>query len=796
MRLDDYQRSAVEARGRVTSVVASAGAGKTSVLVERYLRHVVEDGWGPGSILTMTFTVKAAAEMKQRIVGRLVGLGLRDAAQEAETGPIGTIHSFCQRLIQENALLAGVDPDFELVTAPETDLIWAEAFGEALVGEMSERAEVRSLKRMLAGKRGYQTPGTLEGELKRAVVDGFVGRFRGSSWDLEELWDVYESRESYGSALVEELFQWMGGEPRLGLEEHAKSSDVVGFLEAAQAAYAGRRHAKSRPSWLGTRRDAERWAEAFDHSLAVAWLGLEAWSGYEARLRRRNQKDFALLESTAVGLVSESPSVREKLRRRYRALLVDETQDVNPMQYALIDALDLEATFLVGDKQQSIFGFRQADPSLFESRTREGAVRLARNYRSSRGVLGFVNFVFESLWGPEYRAMEGEDGVLEDGAAGSGKDRFAGVEVWPMGGFEPRLVVAGVGELLSEGVRRGDMAILVKKNSAAQQISGALEARGIPHQVVGGTQKFYARMETRDVANLLRAAESPWDDFALACLLHSPFAGLSLDSVVLLSGGKREGPARLFEKISGEWSELVVAGDVGALEGFCEWFLPLAAGADRMAAWEVLSEALHRSPYLATVARRNRSTQTLANIRKLLSLAAKEPDLGPRAFAERVQHIQELGHKEGDAPVVEEGEDVVTVMTIHKSKGLEFGTVVFADVFNGMGRQRSNCRSDLETGFVTTQFRAGTSYPAHDWLGEQLSEEGRAEELRLLYVALTRAKERLCVALPEVSGEGEAGTKPRNRGETYGSLLSQVLDWPDGLDDGIRVRRPEGKVER
>jgi ATP-dependent helicase/nuclease subunit A len=214
--------------------------------------------------------------------------------------------------------------------------------------------------------------------------------------------------------------------------------------------------------------------------------------------------------------------------------------------------------------------------------------------------------------------------------------------------------------------------------------------------------------------------------------------------------------------------------DIPRLAAFLKWFVPLKQHADRLSAWEVLSEVYAQSEYLPALARRPKSDQMLANARKLLTLAAQEPELGPLEYAERIREIQDLRHKEGDAPADDDNADLVKSMTIHKAKGLEWPVVIIPQTDKKLAGRMREVVVDPALGLVGTKFSRGQSL-IHKLLTEKKKRREDEEEKRVLYVALTRAQTRLCVCLV-----------PPTNAQTVSKLLESVMDVKQM--SGVRIR--------
>jgi ATP-dependent exoDNAse (exonuclease V) beta subunit len=758
--LSSEQRAVVHATDPRLTVVAAAGAGKTFVLVERYLRHVVEEGRRPDEILTITFTKKAAAVMKERIVRRLRALGRLADAQVAETGPIQTIHSFCERLLRENALEAGLDPQFEILSESQTTRLVTACVREALASPLDDAPQAEALLTFLAGKRPVWGDNKSPYGVLEEAVNRVLQELRGSGLSQLQIQQWHVDPRTLRDKWEEVMLGEVSAEARAAFA----NVEAPTFNEALQQAIkaAGQRV----PAWLKGKPDFDAEREALEHTCGLVQLACAAWWRLDREMDASQALDFTALEERAVRLLTRSEPTRDRMRAQYRVVMVDESQDLNPIQYKLLDAIAPDSLMLVGDAQQSIYGFRQADVKLFEERIAEvGSKRLSRNYRSDAGILNFVDFTFGSLWSARYKPM-GAPAEIDLEADHAGRD-FSGVEIWRQAANDMDAVATYVQEVHAEGVPYRDITVLVRDAGGARAMETGLKQAGVPHRVAGGSEKFYTRLEVRDLANALRAVADPYDDFSLLACLRSPLAGLSLDSVVLL-GKERPVVERLAT------FEPPLAEDGPRLKAFLDWYEPLRHIADRLSAWEVLAELFAKSELLPALARRNERDGLLANVRKLLSLAAKEPELGPLEYAERIREIQDLRHKEGDAPADEEDADVVTVMTIHKAKGLEFPVVVLPQTDKRLVGNARELAAEPRRGLVATKFGKGQC-TMHKLLTEWRKARDEEEEMRVLYVALTRAQHRLCLCL-----------YPPKRDRTVSKIFGDLLG--DLPPMGARVR--------
>jgi ATP-dependent exoDNAse (exonuclease V) beta subunit len=766
LKLTDEQAAAVENRQERFVVTAAAGSGKTSVLTERYLHHVVEGGLRPDQILTITFTRKAAAEMKERIVRRLVEVGRENDAQIAETGPIQTIHSFCERVLRENAISAGLDPEFEVLDENFAQQMRQVAVREAVIEAYEEDGLALPLLHNLAGLTIFNGTGQIDEKIRQAV-DQCMRGVRGIGRSPSEILELHSTPE----AVLTEWYHRAAESLHPDIAELVIQAPLELKEEVLFSEMKARRIAK--PSWFRKTSHQDSLDQA-SQTTGLVWIAVQTWQRLEDEMRRIQKFDFTSLESMAVQLVTENAAVSDRLRNQFKTALIDESQDVNPMQHKLIRSLDLKGEMLVGDPQQSIYRFRQADRELFvQAAEQMPMLKLSRNFRSDPGILAFVDRLFARLWPKGYEPMGTIDDA-DDPFASADERPFTGVEFWEMEAYDSNQVVKNVQSLIQEGKRPSEIAVLIRTAAFAQTLCDALTAAGVPARIAGGSEQFYTRLEVRDLANALQAICDPRDRFAQLAVMHSPLAGLSLDTIVMTA--KAASPIEALRDL-----ELDDEAEMERIRVFLHWFDQLPSDADRIPAWELLGHITARSPYLPRIAAQPGGRQMLANVRKLLRIAAESPDQDGRQMAETIREIQVMRHREGDAPAEDESADMVTLMTVHKAKGLEFDTVVLAQNFRKVSPFVQDVYVDSGTGLCAARF-LGKYGPGHSFLQAQEKIAGEAEEMRVLYVAMTRAKNRLCLVMPCAAD-----------GRTTGGLIAKALSWPNVVPEGIVVRgRPEG----
>ncbi len=763
IQLNPDQTRATQATDDQYSVIASAGAGKTRVLVEKFVHLVIDKGVKVDEILSITFTKKAAAEMKNRIVDRFRDLNRLAEAQIAETGPISTIHSFCERLLRENAIAAQIDPRFEIIDESLSSLLQTECIQSIFHTKETSDPLIQNLLATYAGKSNYLT-GPIVGEVLRTNIAEVMNKFRTSDLGYEQIQNIYESPRSLQTHILQEMAKTnlviqslLPTNPSL-VEAFAKMSEL---------------NTKDRGDfsiWFKPKFDPEIEEKSINSAWALGRLALTAWNKFESELNARQQFDFNLLEGKAIQLVSTNAEIHLRIQKQFYALLVDEAQDVNPAQFKLLKALGIEHQMFVGDPQQSIYAFRGSDPKIFAKRaSHPNTIHLKTNYRSTPNIIEFVNFFFSSIWPNQYGEMDYANETPKP------LRQFEGVELWELANKNSNQTAEYVEQLISEGTLPGEIAILANHNNDCDNISIALREKGIPTLVLGKSKRFYARMETRDLANALTACSQPSDDFALAALLTSPYVDLSYDALVLcLHNQKDQGLLKSISHI--DLSALPE--DAQKLNRFKEWFIDLIQIADRLPAWEIISELFHQSPVFENVAKHPEREQIMANMRKLHGIAIKQSEALCPDMASIFRQTVEFEHRENEAPT-NNSEDAIRIMTIHNAKGLEFPTVVLSTTIDNLIRRLSDTNIEQATCFAA--IKTETTHSQYQlWLDSRRKTAELEDKLRVLYVAMTRAQSKLCLTV----------SNQQTNHKSFSNFIRSTLKMPSNLHPSIKVRKP------
>lgn len=779
------QRTAIERRTGALLVDAAAGSGKTSVLVERFVAHVLQDRIEVGAILAITFTEKAAAELRDRIRARLRERGAFEAARGSEGAWISTIHGFCARVLRAGALAAGLDPGFSVLDSDQSEPLADAAFEAALqdlgrseagavalladYGAGSLRSAIRSVHAQLRsrGQRhprlpapppppGPESRAALR-DAARAIAAELGGIGDPGARVIEALARVQRCLTALDSG---EEDPWPAELAALALPSNgpALSTDACGAYQEALVAH---RAACGTRAAIPVRALLDRLLTGFGEH-------------YERAKREVSGVDFADLELLGRDLLRDHAQLRGQYAERFERIMVDELQDTNRVQLELIESIARDNLFTVGDAQQSIYRFRHAEVSLFEQRgarlARSGRrATLATNFRSRPEILVALNAAFGGELGERFRPLTAGRG---SGGAAPALDADPRVELllvdkgadWELEGLaapwrlaEAQALAARIGELVMTGTRPGDVVVLMRATTDMRAYERALERHGLPAYVIGG-RGYWSHPQVLDLVAYLRVLANPRDEEALHTVLASPLVRASADALVILAGTARDrgsDPWSVLRESAGAIDGLSGA-DRDALGAAASWIPGERVRAQRGGIDALVDRALVQSGYDLAMLAMPGGPRRLANVRKLMRLGREhEAEHGPdlRGFV-RIAAERAAGRagssREAEAPIEGEGLDAVRMMTIHRAKGLEFPIVCVADLGRSMRPPAELVRVSADGRLGLRLSRAGApgrvSSLEFDELGREDRDAEEAEERRLFYVAMTRARERLVLS--------------------------------------------------
>ena len=838
-------------------VEAGAGTGKTTVLVDRLL-SLLAAGREIDRIVAITFTEKAAAELRVRLRSELQRAARADGQREnagaevpadartpeerarlraallrIDRAEIGTIHSFCARLLRERPVEAGVDPGFGVTDEFERSIILDEALDGWLedelarglppalaeIGSLGVRIEkVRKLARDLVGYRHLF--GLIPGPVEVGDADPLLEDLARGARRIEDLAaSGCSNADDRALPAIRDFVDRVDAIPLL--PDELRPGYVVSAIEPAPKKGAGNKRNWNAGALDEAREVAADLSERVEsmrsdlrHNAAVGLLG---WLGgfvrsYERAKERAGVLDFDDLLLKARDLVRDNAEVRAHFKRAYDHVLIDEFQDTDPLQCEIAFFLservggraelwtdvDLEPgkLFIVGDPKQSIYRFRSADVETYE-RAKEvlgsagEILRLTENFRTRPCIVGAVNRVFERLiippedgrrYQPDYaplRPHREEDptgpGIvilpppptLDVKTSAGDARRLEATTVaaflrWACDSGEVRVFDrerAARGEEPWRPMALRDVGILFHRGRALDEYEDALSDYGLEYRIAGG-KRFYARREVRELATVLAAVDDPHDEIAVVGALRSPFLGVSDEAILL----HRAGAGDLCYLADGS------AGHPDVLEAF-SLLRELHARRNDGRIADAVARVLERTGALELFLLKPAGEQRHANLQKIVEIAGALESSRPMGFASFVRwlrEITELTPEEGESPMAESGDDFVRILTVHKAKGLEFPITVLADLARSQYRGK-RIMVDREAGEMAVSLNAGIATGNVDAFKESERRQSDAEDLRLLYVGATRARDRLVI--PWFS---PAGAAPKGLLAPLAALLEQA----------------------
>jgi ATP-dependent helicase/nuclease subunit A len=943
------QQAALTARGNVL-VMAGAGTGKTHTLIERCCSLLLEENCSLDEILMVTFTDAAAAEMRKRIRARLAEKvsqstdarliqHLEEQIALLDTAYISTLHSFCLRLVRDhfhdNHLR--LDPEFTVLSEEQVHLLRNNTLDALLESHYGGNSEVaRAFRQFLA----EQVSGN---ETKVRDLIWQLHRYSRSLADpavwLEKQLAIFAApepvqwREWFRSGFYEWREQW-----GRSLQEFSASTNVADCQKALAAVKPGasteeigvalrKIHEAFSSKWprgtVKTVRDKlkeffsdaaflrsllpgddgedplkQDWDWSRGHVQTLLRLTREFGDLFDEAKREAGGVDFADLEQFALRLLWDAKAsgptlLAQEWQHRFKFVFVDEYQDINEAQDAILRAVSREGDqanrFLVGDVKQSIYRFRLADPKIFQaykklwsenspqpvsriepldrSRRREEAdgviqknpppyvggyraeenttagrtIPLSHNFRSHESVLDFVNSFFSAFMrehtggvtydddarlifgAPETRARSSrqenasprveihirtktkDDGALESN--GNGESETPATEFVDLDATEKeaRLVALQLKKLrqeklqiwddekkISRPVEWRDMVVLLRSpRNKAEIFAREFNRVGMPLHVK--RESFYSATEISDLISLLQLLDNPMQDLPLLAVLRSPLVGLSVDELALIRAGQHDDRfwAAMFKFAAAppqfsDAAEEIAAAARPKLKAFLTSFDLWRRHARQGALSNCMRAILDETHYESLVLAQERGEERLANVNRLLRLMRQFDPYQRQGLLRFLRFVEAQRDAEAEEqPASSVAADAVRLLSIHQSKGLEFPVVAVADFAKGFNFADLHADILLDSEFGLCPKIAppnmNARYPSLPyWLARQRQKrELLGEELRLLYVAMTRARDRLLLVGSVTEKQFEA--RWRNNGEVNATAPLRARSYADWL---------------
>lgn len=858
------QIEAIYSYGNNILVSASAGSGKTFVMVERIIDKILR-GITVDQLFISTFTVKAAGELKERLEKKIsqalqqathndLKTYLNEQLLALQTADIGTMDAFTQKLVNQYGYTLGISPTFRIMTdKSEQDLVKNDVFADLFADYMTGQKQdiFRKLVRNFSGNRKDTTAfrgivykiydfsqatdnpkkWLAEVFLKGAriytdfsaipdqeVVD-FLACMHETANQLQDVTDLedYKQKTAKGTPtaaykkhlnMIEHLHEWalhfetLYGRDGLGrlatdvadLIPSSPAVTVAGvkypIFKTLQGRLAGLKHLETIFKYQSESLPLLELLQAFMQDFSEQYL--------QAKIQE-NAFEFSDIAHFAIQILEENPDIRELYQDKYHEVMVDEYQDNNHTQERMLELLSNgHNRFMVGDIKQSIYRFRQADPQIFNQKFKDfqehpehgKLILLKENFRSQSEVLDTTNSVFTHLMD------ESVGEILYDGmhqlVAGSpaqkeahpenktqvliydtddGGELASSPEEEQINPNEVKLVAKEIIRLHNEeGVAFEDITLLVSSRTRNDGILQTFEHYGIPLVTDGGEQNYLKSVEVMVMLDTLRALDNPLNDYALVALMRSPMFSFNEDDLarLALQTSKDETRANLYQKLGyalanqGQHAELVTPVLREKLKDFMTCFSKWRDFAKWHSLYDLIWKIYNERFYYDYVGNLPRAEQRQANLYALALRANNFEKTGFKGLSRFIRMIDRVLESENDLADVEVAlpKHAVNLMTIHKSKGLEFKYVFILNIDkkfsiqdmmsplilsrqNGAGiKYLADMREELDTDVFPTVKVSMDTLP-YQLNKRELRLATLSEQMRLFYVAMTRAEKKL-----------------------------------------------------
>jgi ATP-dependent helicase/nuclease subunit A len=777
----DSQNLAITTIDRNVAVNAGAGTGKTKVLTERYIYILengkLEKGKEVESIVAITFTKKATGEMKERIRDEIKnrfskGNKWKRYYRDMEKANISTIHSFCGSILKDNALEAEIDPMFTVLDDNDGDLLLEETILELLTKGIEKDKNIYNMIRLFGRddltkmvpeiKSVYykiRTVGYTFEEVKNMTLSS-IDNIKVNFDDIKSIKDdfIYLMGKSRKGSKIYKLQTediWM----KFYKDEYFKD-ELVPILEYLLDNIGTNSKETDRIEKLGSSINKVLMIKEKQYRWVYETI-LELLIGVDKEYTRKKDElgvlDYDDLQILVLKLL-DNESIRQKYQDKFKYIMVDEFQDTNELQKKIFyklctkdKILDRSNLFIVGDPKQSIYGFRGADLEVFydvmddiEKVSNQKTITLEKNFRTVDTIITVVNNLFQGLMGDRYNALkshhisknkidveilEKEDLIVPSNIGNSDYSIY----------YESRLIASRIKELVDEGqFNYGDFALLFRASTMDNIYEDALREYEIPYYNMGG-KGFYQGQEIIDLLNGIKAISNGYDTISTIGFLRGPMIGLSDKTIYWLLRYKRKSLIHTLNMdipyIEGKEKGKVVKAE--------KLLKQLMAKKDLYGVYPLLNELINETYYLEGLLLHQGGRQLVSNVYKFLEIARKFDKEFVGSLEDFIDYIEKLKHTdESQAKIQGEDADAVKIMTIHKSKGLQFPVVVIPQMARGFNYQQPNILFNKDKG-ISLKYDNNPAF--YNSMKGYIRNKEDEENKRILYVAMTRAEKKLII---------------------------------------------------
>ena len=840
---DDEQRAVIETTGN-TVVSAGAGAGKTAVLSWRFLRLVMQENVKPEQILTLTFTKKAANEMRSRIYKCLVKAKEslpEDTLDSFRKASISTLDSFCSKIVRSDVTRFGLPRDVANLSDEDLDSL-SERLAVRFLGDPENSEEAKALSSLLM-------PAAVMGSFfsvisRNSSIARDYDSARITTSFRETVREEYFRRKEEALKLIEQLSEMnLSDSFRDDVNAIGKAidTDSIGETDDFNLRRARDPETKElardiRELVLKNSGFADLRAIAFGEGISILQRAVEKFTKLLNEEKKRvGALTFNDVADLSVRILRDNAALRDTYKKNYRFIMIDEFQDNNSLQRDLLFLLsertdkaavsgeipsvaDLEPSklFFVGDEKQSIYKFRGADVSVFrrlenEMKKNGSSLTLSSNYRSQKKLINHFNAVFDRILTPsdsDFREFEARSNPIKPGRKGDGTDAeiilsvfrqdMIDRDLFDKDSFEAEIIGEWCRKVLDENdtdfliagehPKPSDIAILFRTAGNQMNIEKALKRRGIPYQLTE-TRSLMIDAVANDFYSFINCIVYPKDIRSFVAVLKSPFCGMSEENI---------------KYVLNEDIDSIPEIDKDRFNAFSAFFASMKEKAFRLTLSQFLEALWIEGGYKAFIESEYDREVFAEHYEYLYSyaVAMESEGNGLAAFARFLRDNTGQSEKLPETPVLFKEKTGVQLMTVHKSKGLDFKIVIFA----GMGtRPKADASSYVfrwKDGLVATENKNILNV-----LEKEARDKEEAELKRILYVALTRAKDHLILSGGyKVNKDGSPSCGPilKKYMEAVGFDPSlnccnlkevSVSDWTDFIPDSTRTHREKNAAD-